>query len=317
MEEIINLNYPKLFIFNESENTKILNTNNSMPNELLAKEYNWKIISSITEKNQDNENFTLIQNKDKKLGWVKLDSSIQIFRFEPRTYRIINDDFTINDINMKMLINKNFKDDLPNKLLTVRSEIEYQGERLLSIFIKDEFYGFHDAKYFEELIESEITIPQDLLYSRNLYKSSDLKKAVNIEVELNKPKIISFFKLNKVGKIKINKDDYYWISLDGLDKYLPNTNYGDNNKDYLQKYVDDIIYALNRERRQSKEIVKTVLTANNYIKSKIEREKNKLKKELELSEKRLNHQKDYNERLERQKEKYKSRMNLLEKRNKK
>src|SRR5699024_7276574 len=123
------LNYPKLFILNEDDNTKISKSLESLDEKEAIKEYKWKIVSTVTEEQKDDKIYTLIQYKEKKLGWIELNSSIQIFRFEPKIYRFIDNDFIVSDINKKILINKNFKEDLSNKLLTVHSEIEYQGKK--------------------------------------------------------------------------------------------------------------------------------------------------------------------------------------------
>lgn len=288
MEEITKLNYPKLFILNENDNTKISKSLDSLDEKEAIKEYKWKIVSTVTEEHKDDKIYTLIQYKEKKLGWIELNSSIQIFRFEPKIYRFIDNDFIVSDINKKILINKNFKEDLSNKLLTVHSEIEYQGKKLLGIFIKNEFYGFHDAKYFEEIIATNIIIPKEELHNKIFYKVSDLKKPINNPIEINNPKIVSIFKFNRIGKIKMNKVDYCWISLDGLDEYIHDIKPVNTFKSDIQKHLDDIIFAINRERRQSKEIVKTVLNANNYIKSRKAKAKDSKIKTLQSSFNRAN-----------------------------
>src|SRR5699024_8819450 len=47
----------------------------------------------------------------------------------------------------------------------------------------------------------------------------------------------------------------------------------DDNKTIEQKYMDDILYAVNQERQQSEEIVKTVLAAKKHIQTKYEKKK--------------------------------------------
>src|SRR5699024_9491764 len=177
-----------------------------------------------------------------------------------------------------------------------------------------------------------------------LYKVSNLTKPVEGEYDIEMIKLISVFQETKVGKVRVNQQDNFWIHLESV-KNLTMDFQEKEQKSAEELKLDDIFYSINSERKKSKEIVKTVLSAkdflnnkknknisanqlrassleNNELNSKYanlrkekqekDRELRKTMGELTLAQKRLDHQKDYNLRLEKQKDKYKTRMEAVE-----
>ena len=272
MKSITEYDYPKQYILIENDDTKIYKIIGEDENTEEIDEYLYKVISTITEKEENDMKFTLIQHEDARLGWINLENSIQILRFKTRYYRFTADDFIANEINDKLEIVKDFKTHFTDKLLTVKSEIEFNGKRLLGVFMKDKFFGFHDEEYFEELVTCNISIPQEEIVKKELYKVSKLHEPYTEEVLFSEPKIISVFLESGIARIRANKKEFYWISLDGIEDYVSELKV-DAEKDRTQKEIDDLFYAVNLERDHSKEVVKTVLSAKEYLKSKKAREK--------------------------------------------
>src|SRR5699024_10896405 len=339
MEKIKSYDYPKQIIVNEEDGTKIYKKLENDRDAIEVDDYKWQVVSTITDKIHNQNVYSLIQHEDSQLGWINFKNSIQIFRFEPEISRFIDEEFVTNGINEKLGINKDFRTHFTGKLLSIKSEILYEGNRLLGVFVKDKFFGFHDEKYFEKLTNCNINIPKNVISQKDFYKTSKMHENSNDEVTLEEPVLISAFKKSNVGKVKVNSKEYYWIYLDGLEEYTDQIQDSDFSKSNEQKQIDDLFYAVKKERQHSKEIVKTVLSLKEYMKSKKNKNKldydlatnNELRKELEnmklkiektsknlkLSETRLEQQRDYNRRLEIQKDKYKDRMNLLEEKFKK
>lgn len=340
MKEILEYDYPKQFILHEKSETKIYRVIGEDEGSKDIDDYQYSIITTISEKKDDGVKFTQIQHEDERLGWVNLNNSIQLFRFKPKSYKFLAEDFEANEINDKLNIVKDFKTHFTNKILTVKSEIEYNGKKLLGIFIKDRFFGFHDEEYFEELIPTKIKLDENDVKTKTLYKNSSMVKPYHERVNFDKPRLVSVFKESNIGRIRANKKEYYWITLDGLEDYLVNLE--SESKKESDKYLDDIFYAIEKEREHSKEAVKTVLSAQGFLNSKRIREKDKriqtlqnsfnraneeilelkrlnhkLSQEAKLSEQRLEQQRDYNRRLEEQRDKYKERMKLVEEKLKK
>lgn len=339
MEKIESYDYPKQIILNEVDGTKIYKKLGNDETALEVDDYNWQIVSTITEKIHDEQLYTLIQHEDSRLGWINFRKSIQVFRFEPVISRFIDEDFEVHEINEKLGINKDFQSHFVGKLLSIKSEIVYDGQRLLGVFVKDKFFGFHDEKFFEKLIDCNFELPKKIISEKDLYKTSKMKEATSEEVNVNKPVLISIFKKSNIGKVKVNNKDYYWIYLDKLESFKEETQDIVSPKNTNQKHIDDLFYAIKKERQHSKEIVKTVLSLKDYIKTRkangtldydlatnkellkeldnMKMMNEKLNKHLRLSETRLEQQRDYNKRLEAQKDKYKDRMNFLEQKFKK
>lgn len=334
MENIKSYDYPKQIILNEEDGTKIYKKIGNDENSVEVDDYQWQVVSTITDKIYNQNVFSLIQHEDSQLGWINFKNSIQIFRFEPEISRFIDDEFEANKINEKLGINKDFRTHFTGKLLSIKSEILYEGNRLLGIFVKDKFFGFHDEKYFEKLINCNISIPKDIISQKEFYKTSKMSEASNEEVILTEAVMISIFKKSNIGKVKVNSKEYYWVYLDGLEEYTEQIQESSFSKSNEQKQIDDLFYAVKKERQHSKEIVKTVLSFKEYMKSRkvngtldydiasnnelrkeldnLKIKIEKLNKNLNLSETRLEQQRDYNKRLEAQKDKYKDRMTLLE-----
>src|SRR5699024_10554116 len=104
------------------------------------------------------------------------------------------------------------------------------------------------------------------------------------KIEIDNPYIAFTFKGNKIGRIKVNKKDFYWIKLDELnEKFNSFEPEFINERTEEQKYLDDIFYSINVERNKSKELVKTVLEAKKYLKTKKEKEKDTKMKHLRSS----------------------------------
>lgn len=285
MKSITEYDYPKQYILIENDNTKIYKIIGEDENTEEIDEYLYKVISTITEKEENDMKFTLIQHEDQRLGWIQLEDSIQILRFKSRYYRFTADDFKANQINDKLEIVKDFKTHFTDKLLTVKSEIEFNGKRLLGVFMKDKFFGFHDEEYFEELATCNIPIPQEEIVQKELYAVSKLHEPYTEEVLFSEPKIISVFPESGIARIRANRKEFYWISLVGIEDYVSELNV-DAEKDRTQKEIDDLFYAVNLERNHSKEVVKTVLSAKEYLKSKKAREKDNKILRLQSSFKR-------------------------------
>src|SRR5699024_10936498 len=125
MKEILEYDYPKQFILHEKSGTKIYRVIGEDEGSKDIDDYQYSIITTISEKKDDGVKFTQIQHEDERLGWVNLNNSIQLFRFKPKSYKFIAEDFEANEINDKLNIIKDFKTHFTNKILTVKSEIEY------------------------------------------------------------------------------------------------------------------------------------------------------------------------------------------------
>lgn len=286
MKEILEYDYPKQFILHEKSGTKIYRVIGEDEGSKDIDDYQYSIITTISEKNDDGVKYTQIQHEDERLGWVSLNNSIQLFRFKPKSYKFLAEDFEANEINDKLNIVKDFKTHFTNKILTVKSEIEYNGKKLLGIFIKDRFFGFHDEEYFEELIPTKIKLDENDVNTKTLYKISSMVKPYHERVNFDKPRLVSVFKESNIGRIRANKKEYYWITLDGLEDYLVNLE--SESKKESDKYLDDIFYAIEKEREHSKEAVKTVLSAQGFLNSKRIREKDKRIQTLQNSFNRAN-----------------------------
>src|SRR5699024_8198917 len=118
--------------------------------------------------------------------------------------------------------------------------ILYEGNRLLGIFVKDKFFGFHDEKYFEKLINCNISIPKDIISQKEFYKTSKMSEASNEEVILTEAVMISIFKKSNIGKVKVNSKEYYWVYLDGLEEYTEQIQESSFSKSNEQKQIDDL-----------------------------------------------------------------------------
>lgn len=292
MKSINEYDYPKQFIINESEGTKIFDVIGEEEGAEEIDDYQFNVISTITEKTENGEKYFLIQHEDQRVGWINLKDSIQIFRFQSKNVRFTGDDFIANEINDALDIVKDFKTHFTGKILTVKSEIEFKGTRLLGVFIKGKFFGFHNEEYFEELIECDVDLPENEVYQKDLYKVSKMEEIHNEGVDISNPKLVSIFKESGIGRVQANKKEFYWITLDGLENYIANIILEAKKKSQTEKEIDDLFYAIYRERQQSKELVKTVLSAKDYLKTKKTREKDHRIKTLESSFKNARNKKN-------------------------
>lgn len=340
-------NYSRQFILIETQNKKIRKRLKSDLELIDIDDYLWKIVTTISVQNIDGTYYHLLQHEDKKLGWLDLEDSIQIFRFPAKHYKIIEDKFSNNEINSNMNINKDFISHFKGKLLNIKSQIKFNNEVYYSVFIKNKFHGFHHHSVLDPMIECEIEIDKNQLDENiQFYTVSNLTKPVEGDYDIESLKLISVFKKTEVGKVRVNHSDNYWIHLENITDLDLDIS-SDNQKSIEELKLDDIFYSINLERNKSKEIVKTVLSAKDFLNDKKNKNKsvntdhfrsispddselknkyNELQKEkqgqdkllrktsgeLKLAENRLAHQQDYNERLEAQKKKYKKRMETVE-----
>lgn len=324
-EMLKNYNYSKQYILVEDNSNVILKNLKENPKIIDIEDYQWKIVTSVTSKKFQDKTYDLIQFDDQQVGWIELKSSIPIYRFASKTFKLIEDNYYSNDINSKLEFEKDFFSAFQGKLLTVKSEIEYQGERYFGVFIKEKFQGFHHTSYLEQSVEINKNIDNKALKDNNeLFKVSDLSGIIDEEIDINKLKVISVFPINKIVRIQVNENEMYWTSLENfrkIDEFIlvkePNIE-----KNIEDKIIEDILYSVEIERNKTKKIVKSVLSAKELLKIgkgevrfqefTNEDEVKNLKSSLKLAEQRLNSQKDYNERLTAQRDKYKARMQLVE-----
>lgn len=342
--------YSKQFILVEDLSKKIKKKLTSDEDLLDLEDYLYSVVTSVTQKNKNGITYHLIQHEDKELGWLNLEDSIRIYRFQSRHYKIIEENFKNNDLNKLMGIDKDFISHFKGKLLNIKSQISYENEVYYSVFIKGKFHGFHNSKDLDALIEVNMELDKSHYDHLNFYTTSSIEKNVNIEYEIENLKLVSIFKRNLIGKVVINSNVTCWIDLKQL-KGIDFTDIHEKRKVEQEILLDDLIYSINVERNKSKEIIKTVLDAKNYLNKKslkskdIEKQhlrssflnardrydglkeeaeeiknenkhlKNELRKSLnekKLAENRLTHQLDYKVRLEKQRDKYKERMSVVE-----
>lgn len=347
MEKLLNeYNYSRQFIFLEDATKKFYTSLDSENDGGQIDDYLWKVVTSVSQKEVEGRKFHMIQHEDKRVGWIELTDSLQIFRHPAEQYKIFEDNFSNNELNRKMGIDKDFISHFKDRLLNVKSEVRFDGERYLSVFIKNKFHGFHHEDVMDPIIKCNIDLTE---YGTDfeLYNQSNLTKPAE-DVTVNEMKIIAVFKKNEIGKVLVNNEEYYWFSFSAaskplLEKIAEVTMPCDKSREKLE--LDDLIYSIYQEREKTKDIMKSVLSAKNYLKDgkssgvlledndsylEIESKYNELKrkydtttleyerklrkntKDLELSNKRLEHQKDYNDRVTEQRDKYKSRMVLIE-----
>ncbi|MFC3900392.1 hypothetical protein [Aliicoccus persicus] len=341
IDKLKEYNYTKLYIFLENNDKKFVKRLNS--DEVIdVDEYQYKIVTSVTQKDHEGRKMHLIQYEDKKIGWIELEDSMQIFRFPAKSYQVIENKFQPNILNENMGMSKDFISHFKGKLLKIKSLVEFNDEIYFSVFIKTKFHGFHKAEYFDPLIEVEKEIePEELNESLEFYKFSNLTQEESEVIDIDKLKVTAILKQNKIAKVLVNGSLSYWVDL----SKLPKVNIAENNNSVIQSdiYYDDIIYSINDERNKTKEILKSVLSAKEFVSNKkkipgvssvsdqfkieelneelkrykndnldLSRQVNKLYNENKLTIKRLEHQLAYKQRLEEQRDRYKSRMTLVE-----
>ncbi|CAM2895396.1 hypothetical protein [Salinicoccus roseus] len=329
-------NYPKQFILIEDEAKKVYKNLNSDQDVQNIDDYLWKVVTTVTQRNVEGKVYHKLQYEDKSIGWVELEDSIQIFRHSPRHFRVMEDEFSTNDINRKMGIDKDFISHFKGRLLNIKSEVFFQGERYYSVFIKNKFHGFHHEDVLDALVSCDISLDPAVPFT--FHKISNLTKPVEIE-SVESLRLVSVFRKARVGKVLVNEDAFYWVALDdvGEDTLKQIATLEDEVKSEVELYIDDIFYSVNVERNKTKEMMSTLLSAKDFLKGKkhtqnpridatnskqtaeLKSEVEQYKKEaisatkqLELANRRLEQQKDYSNRLTEQRDRYKDRMTLVE-----
>lgn len=338
-------NYSRQFILVEDQSKKIRKKLNSDIELIDIEDYLWTFVTTVSVQNVDGVDYHLIQHEDKQLGWIELKDSIQIFRFPAEHFKVIEDKFNNNEINSKMNIEKDFISHFKGKLLNIKSQIFYKGEIYYSVFIKGKFHGFHHRSLLDKMKDCEIEIDLEQLEENTpLYKLSSLTKPLEGDYEIETLRVINLFEKTGIAKVRLNNSDNYWVSLSNMGNL--EYDFLENDKKSMEKLqLDDLFYSVNMERKKSKDIVKTVLSAKDFLNNKknksissdqlrnssfedeeLKNKYNELKEEklvqdnafsktdgeLRLAQKRLEHQKDYSKRLETQRDKYKYRMETVE-----
>src|SRR5699024_6726201 len=262
-EKLKNYNYSKQYILVEDNSNVILKNLKENSKIIDIEDYQWKIVTSVTCKKFQDKIYDLIQFDDQQVGWIELKSSIPICRFAPKTYKLIEDNYYSDDINSKLEFEKDFFSAFQGKLLTVKSEIEYQNERYFGVFIKDKFQGFHPSGYLEESVEiNKIIDNKALKNNEELYKVSDLSEIIDDKIDINKLKVISVFPINEIVRIQVNESEMYWTSLKNfqeIDEFML-AKEQNNEKSIEDKMIEDILYSVEIERNKTKKIVKSVLS---------------------------------------------------------
>src|SRR5699024_5309018 len=212
-------------------------------------------------------------------------------------------------------------------------------------FLKNKFHGFHHENHLDPLFDIHLPLSKEnFVESPELYMISNLTKPIVELPDVSEAELVSIFPNNKIAKVKAEKT-FYWMSTSQLvDINIPELKI--SHKTESQKIMEDIFHSVQVEREKSKEMVKSVLSAKNYLSNKkgdtnflktltrnskndaeeLEEEMNTYKSEIldlkrqlrtaendyKLAIKRLNHQIDYKKRVEAQRDKYKSRMQTVE-----
>src|SRR5699024_5798738 len=163
------------------------------------------IVTTVSKKLYKNEYYHLIQYDDQKLGWIQLKDSIQIFRFDPKTYKLIDTEYYSNDVNDKLGFDKDFLSAFSGKLLTVKSEINYKNTTYYGVFIKNRFQGFHPAEILDEAIDLNIEIlPSNIIEKSSMYVTSSLKNEIQEDLKIESAKIVVLFSRLGICKIQVN-----------------------------------------------------------------------------------------------------------------
>lgn len=321
---LMNYTYSKQYIFIENEANVILRNLKEDAKVIDNTDYQWKIVSSVTQKKYNGDVYDFIQLDDQTVGWVKLKDSIQIFRFKAKTFKLIEDKYYSDEINSKLDFEKDFYSAFEGKLLTAKSEIEYNGKKFYGIFLKNKFQGFHPSSYLDEAVEYNISLKRDsLINSEKLYTVSTLNNAIDDQVDINTFTLVLAFHSIKIAKLQIDDKEMYWTPLSNIENINEVLNMSSQNfeKNEEDKLIEDILYSVDIERNKTKKIVKSVISAKEFLNlnkdskqymSFPDTEIKKLENELKLTKERLESQKDYNNRLAEQKNRYKERMVFVE-----
>src|SRR5699024_10196989 len=345
VDKLSDYKYSKQYILIEDSDNKFSKSAYAETGLENIDDYLYSVVTSVTQKEVNGVLMHLIQYEDKEIGWIELRDSIQVYRFKSSHFQVIEENFQSNELNQKMQIDKDFISHFKGKLLTVKSQVQYKGERYFSVFLKNKFHGFHHERHLDPLFKVNIPLKEeDLGADPELYMISNLTKPVKEIPNFSNVKLLSIFPNNKIGKIQLGKNAY-WMDLLKLNDFeIPDLALEYKSEEQL--ILDDILYGVDLERNKSKEMVKSVLSAKDYLSDNKENKKlikelkkgsnadtSEIKEELntfksenldlkrqlrkeekahELAQKRLDHQLDYKSRVEEQRDKYKSRMTVVE-----
>ncbi|SDL25114.1 TolC family protein [Lacicoccus qingdaonensis] len=346
MNDIIsNYKYSKQFILVEDNEKKFSKSPYFEADLENVDDYLFSVVTSVIQKETDDGVKHLIQYEDKEIGWISLKDSVPVYRFKPMHFQVIEENFQTNELNQKMNIDKDFISHFKGKLLTVKSQVNYKGENYYSVFLKNKFHGFHHESHLDPLFDIHLPLSErNFAEAPEVYMISNLTKPVVELPDISDAELVSIFPTNQIAKVKVKKA-FYWMS----SSQLKNINIPElkiNHKSEAQKIMEDIFHSVQVEREKSKEMVKSVLSAKNYLSGKkgnsdflnavrrnskndadelaeevntYKSENLDLKRQLrtaennyKLAQKRLDHQIDYKERVEAQRDKYKSRMQVVE-----
>ncbi|MBF0753087.1 hypothetical protein E4T89_02295 [Jeotgalicoccus nanhaiensis] len=323
--DLKNYKYSKQYILLEKETNVILKNLKDNSKVIDNTDYQWKIVTSVTQKNYNGEMYDFIQLDDQKVGWIKLEDSIQIFRFNPRTFKLIEDKYYSDEINMKLDFEKDFYSAFEGKLLTIKSEIDYNDKKYYGVFIKDKFQGFHPSSYLDEAVEYNLYFDKgNLKNSQELFTVSSLSGQIKEKIDINTVKLVLLFHIKKLAKLQINDKEMYWTSFSNIENITEILSQSDDTfeKSKEDKLIEDILYSVDIERNKTKKIIKSVISAKEFINLNKDKkdymnfpeedEIKLLKDALKLSEERLASQKNFSNRLTEQKDRYKARMVLVE-----
>src|SRR5699024_708127 len=346
MDEMINnYKYSKQFVLIEDRDKKFSKSPYFETDLENVDDYLFSVVTSVIQKETDYGLKHLVQYEDKKIGWISLEDSIPVYRFKPMHFQVIEENFQTNELNQKMNSDKAFISHFKGKLLTVKSEVCYKDETYYSVFLKNKFHGFHHESHLDPLFDIHLPLSKENFVDLpDIYMISNLTKPVVELPDLSEAELVSIFPSNKVAKIKAEKS-FYWMTTSQL-KNIDIPKLKISHKSEPQKIMEDIFHSVQVEREKSKEMVKSVLSARNYLSNKkgdtnflntlkrnskndadelaeevntyksenldLKRQLRALENNYKLAHKRLNHQIDYKKRVEAQRDKYKSRMQTVE-----
>ena len=344
-EKISNYKYSKQFILMEDKDKKFSKSPYFESELENVDDYLFSVVTSVIQKETDDGLKHLIQYEDKEIGWIDLKDSIPVYRFKPMHFQVIEENFQTNELNQKMNIDKDFISHFKGKLLTVKSQVNYKDENYYSVFLKNKFHGFHHESHLDPLFDVHLPLcEENFVDTPEVYLISNLTKPVVKLPDLSDAELVSIFPSNQIAKVKAEKT-FYWMNSSQL-KNIDIPELKINHKSEGQKIMEDIFHSVQAEREKSKEMVKSVLSAKNYLSGKkgntnllkdmgrnskndadelaeevntyksenldLKRQLRTAENDYKLAQKRLDHQMDYKERLEAQRDKYKSRMQTVE-----
>src|SRR5699024_1082253 len=251
--------YSRQYILVEDAANTFLKTLESDDEQEQLDDYLWKIVTSVSQKEVDGRTFHMIQYEDKRLGWIELKDSPRIYRHSAEQYKVVEDMFSNNELNKKMGIEKDFISHFKEKLLTVKSEVMFEDERYLSVFIKEKFHGFHHEAVLDPFLPCNIDLSADQS-DFELFRQSNITKPAE-DLTVDELKMTAVFKKNKMGKVLVNNEEYFWISYkDAKESILKQAEdvLDATDKSIEKLELDDLLYSVNLERGKTKDILKSV-----------------------------------------------------------